>query len=149
MSRNIVFVSYSRKDKDWKHQITEHLQVLEKQNLLKIWCDRDIRAGQKWHDEINRNLQSAKVAVLVISKSFLTSDFVLKDEVPQLLDKHHREGMRLIPILINDCVWQAVPWLRDLQMRPEEAKPIAEFPEAQREHELANIAREILEYLNS
>ena len=147
MSRNIVFVSYSHKDKGWKHQITEHLQVLEKQNLLKIWCDRDIGAGQEWHNEIDRNLQSAKLAVLLISKSFLTSDFVLKDEVPQLLDQHRRKGMRLIPILINDCVWQEVTWLKGLQIRPE--KPIAEFSKDRRERELANIVREILEYLKS
>ena len=148
MERNLVFVSYSHKDKDWKHEISEQLKVLEKHKILKLWCDRDIGPGKKWYDEIDRYLQSAKVAVLIISASFLSSDFVLNEELPKLLDRNEQEGMHLIPVLVSDCAWQAVPWLRDLQIRPKDGKPIAEFRKAQRQHELANIAREISDLLS-
>ena len=148
MNRNLVFVSYSRNDRNWKHEISKQLEVLEKQNLLKLWCDRDIGPGKDWYDEIDRALQSAKVAVLVISASFLTSEFVLKEEVPKLLDQHHQKGMHLIPILVSDCPWQAVPWLASKQMRPGDEKTISELPEADQKRELANIAREVLELLS-
>jgi hypothetical protein len=149
MVRNTVFVSYSHQDKVWKHRISTQLPVLQQQGLLKLWCDRDIGAGQEWFAEIDRNLQSAKLAVLVISADFLASDIVATQEVPRLLRQHEKAGMRLFPVLARDCAWQAVRWLARLQMRPTDARPLAEFRKSRMDRELANIAREVREYLST
>lgn len=149
MNRAKVFVSYSHDDVRWKHEISKQLEVLEKENLLELWCDTDIGPGEDWHEVIDRSLQAAKAAILVISASFLTSDFILDEEVPRLLDQNHQEGMELIPILVSDCDWQAVKWLADKQLRPRDARPISELPKARRTRELAEIAREVRELLNT
>jgi len=57
--------------------------------------------------------------------------------------------MRLFPVLVRDCDWQAVRWLARLQMRPIDARPLAEFPKSRMDRELANVAREVRAHLSS
>ena len=76
-----VFVSYSQKDVDWKDRLVEQLGVLQKEGLLEVWEDRQIGAGDDWEEQINDALGSCQIAVLMVSASFLTSDFILREEV--------------------------------------------------------------------
>jgi len=146
MQRAKVFISYSHKDETWKHKLSTHLLVLEKENLLELWCDRDIRPGQEWLDKIERNLLSAKVGILLISADFLVSEFVTRQEIPLLLRKHKQDGLHLVPVLLRECVWKEVDWLKGMQMLPRDAKPITEFSKSKVDRALADIAREVLNY---
>jgi len=145
MARTKVFLSYCHRDEDWKRRIAIHLGVLKQQGLLELWCDGDIGVGQDSRAQVQLNLLSAKAAVLLISADFLASDFVLNDDVPRLLEQHEQAGMHLVPVLIRDCAWEAVPWLERLQMLPRDAKPVAELPESQIVRALADVAREVLQ----
>jgi hypothetical protein len=89
---------------------------------LDVWDDRKIGAGDAWFDQIQEHMRSAKVAILLISPSFLTSDFILAHEVPKLFDRHAESGMHIYPLLIRPCPWQEVAWLARMQIRPPEAK---------------------------
>ena len=51
---------------------------------LKLWDDSQIRPGKKWKEEIGRALESAKVALMLVSDAFLASDFVVSKELPPL-----------------------------------------------------------------
>ena len=84
----------------------------------------------------------AKIAVLLISADFLTSEFIRTEEVPRLMDKHVSAGMTIYPLLVRDCAWQAVPWLAAMQLRPRNAKPVASRPDKV-DRILADVAREI------
>lgn len=148
MARTQVFVSYSHKDEDWKHRIYTHLDVLQKNGRLKLWCDREIRAGSQWRDKIDAELSSAKVAVLVISPNFLASKFITEHEVPPLLQKHQQKGMELVPVLLRDCVWEEVDWLRNMQILPRDAKPVVSFQESMVDAILADIARAVLKFVD-
>ena len=147
MSRTKVFISYSHEDEDWKHRVSSHVRVLKEQGLLELWCDRDIEVGANWEKEIDTNLATAKLAVLLISANYLASKFVMTKEVPHLLTQHEAAGMRIIPVLMKDCVWEAVPWLKRLQMLPRDAKPITGLPESQIDGALADVAREIFRFV--
>ena len=146
MTRTKVFISYSHKDEDWKHRLSTHLGVLEEQGLLELWCDRDIEPGRLWA-EINANFAAAKIAVLLISANFPTSKFLLTKEVTPRLTHHEEGGMRSMPVLMKDSGWEAIPWLRRLQMYPRDAKPIIELPEAQVDGALAGVARELFKHV--
>src|SRR4051812_14843489 len=71
-----VFISYSHQDEDWKDRLVTHLGVLQKQEILEIWDDRKIDSGDEWYLEIQRALEAAKVAVLLVSANSLTSNFI-------------------------------------------------------------------------
>ena len=58
-----------------------------------------IRAGSDWQVEISQAITQAKVAILLISASFLTTDFILDKEVPALLQRRDREGLIIFPVI--------------------------------------------------
>ncbi len=147
MSQSKVFLSYSHQDEVWKERLASHLAVLAEEGLLAVWDDRRIGAGDDWEAEIRRAMGEAHVAILLISKDFLTSPFVLGTEIPLLLQRRSKEGVRLIPIVLHSCMWKEVPWLAKLQMRPRDGTPLASFHGDRVDKELVAITGEVLKHL--
>jgi hypothetical protein len=138
-----VFISYSHKDEDWKDRLVTHLGVLEEEGLLQTWNDRKIGAGDEWFEEIRKAMDTARVAVLLISANSLTSKFIRNQEVPRLLERRSQEGVVVFPVIVKACAWQKVPWLAKLQVRPLDGKPLA-LRGIRIDSELTKIAEEIL-----
>src|SRR5262245_51275063 len=128
MSKPKVFISYSHADeKRWKNRLQKHLKVLEKHGSLSFWEDRQIAAGQEWHAAIKAALDSADAAILLISPDFLGSNFILNEEIPAILQRRMNDGMQVFPLIVRSCTWQNVTWLKPLQARPTDGKPLARF----------------------
>ena len=138
-----VFISYSHKDEAWKDRLVTHLGVLQSQDLLDLWNDRRIGAGQDWHQEIEQAMAAASVAVLLVSANFLTSKFILGEEVPRLLQRRNKEGLRILPIIVRPCAWQTVGWLSRMQARPKDGRPLSSGDENQIDADLAAMAQEV------
>jgi len=119
-----VFLSYSHRDKQWKNLLRPHLKMLEQLGTLEIWDDRRIDAGESWYPEIQQAMEGAAAAVCLISADYLASDFCVKEEIPYLLERREKGGMFLLPVLVSDCLWTAVPWLRAIQMVPRDDKSV-------------------------
>jgi hypothetical protein len=125
MDKPTVFISYSHKDEKWKDRLRPHLGVLEQQDRITIWDDRQIDPGGKWFTEIKQVMDRAAVAVCLISANYLASDFCVKEEIPYLLERRERDGMVLIPILLRPCPWKTVPWLEETQMLPRDGQSVS------------------------
>lgn len=122
-----IFISYSHQDEHWKDTLQKQLRVLERQGELSIWEDRQIKSGTNWLPEIEKAIANARVAVLLVSSDFLTSDFVLREEIPKLLQRRKQGGLRVIPVLLRPCYWQAVPWLAEIQGATKDNLPLSRF----------------------
>ena len=125
MTKPTVFISYSHKDEAWKKLLHPQLGVLEKQDRITIWDDRQIDPGGEWFNEIKHVMKRAAVTVCLISADYLSSDFCTKEEIPYLLERREKDGMILIPVLLRPCLWKAVPWLKEIQMLPRDGKSIS------------------------
>src|SRR5438067_632555 len=79
--RSGVFISYSHEDKEWLDRVQVHLKPLERDHAISVWSDKQIQAGSRWRQEIERALQKTRIAVLLISADFLASDFIANDEL--------------------------------------------------------------------
>ncbi|NBQ71075.1 MAG: toll/interleukin-1 receptor domain-containing protein, partial [Nitrosomonadaceae bacterium] len=143
-----VFISYSHKDEDWKDQLQTQLAVLEHEGLLSVWDDRQIAAGDDWYPEIAKAIESAQIAILLISAHFLSSKFILGKEVPPLLERRRKEGLRVIPLILKPCPWKTIAWLSKIQGRPLDNSPLSSFEEHHRDHHLSELALEINQLLN-
>jgi TIR domain len=88
----MIFLSYSHQDTLWMERVASHLQVLVDSDALQVWDDRHIRAGQDWLPEVEKALDTAKVAVLLISIEFINSHFVRNAEVPGFLPGGRSRG---------------------------------------------------------
>ncbi|MEM9548305.1 MAG: TIR domain-containing protein [Bacteroidota bacterium] len=145
MSR--VFISYSHKDEEWKDRLVSHLGVLEKENQLSVWTDRKIQGGEDWYPEIEKAIGMAQVAILMISANFLTSDFILKEEIPRLLKKRREGGMKILPLIMKPCVWNEVKWLSSIQVRPLDGRALSGGTEFQIDTDLTSFAKEVNDIL--
>lgn len=139
-----VFIGYSHRDKRWKERLVRQLSVLEREGLLAIWDDALIQAGDDWLPAIEAAIAEARVAVIMVSADFLDSEFVRSREVPALMERRRREGLRVIPLIARPCPWQSVPWLAAIQARPSGGKTLAGLGGARAEQVLADLAQEIL-----
>jgi len=139
-----VFISYCQKDKEWLNSLLPHLETLEQQNLIKLWHDGMIDKGADWHPAIKAAVAEASVAVCLVTANFLASDFIMKEEIPALLDRRQKAGMLLLPILARPCPWKAVRWLRNIQLFPDPKCPLEALEsDVEREQALADIATHI------
>jgi hypothetical protein len=137
-----IFVSYSHRDERWKDRVVKQLAVLATEGL-EVWDDRRIAAGADWEPEIAQAIAGCDVALLLISADFLTSRFILGQEVPPLLQRRQEAGIRVIPLILSPCAWTRIPWLRPIQARPKDGKPLSGLSKHDAEAALASLADEI------
>jgi hypothetical protein len=143
MTRTKLFISYSHRDSGWLKRVREQLDVLESEGLIDGFDDTRIDAGADWYKTLDHEMLEAKIALLLISPTFLTSSFIRNDEVPRLIERHKLDGMQLYPLLVRDCPWQNVRWLSPLQMRPPGPRALAAMKGGTLDKCLADVAREI------
>jgi len=145
MTKPKIFLSYSHEDEAWKELVLKHLHVPERQALLEVWADERIEGGARWNDQILGAIDSARVAVLLVSANFLGSEFILDVEVPRMLKRLQAGRLKILPVLVRPCLWPSVPWLAELQIRPWNGVALAARRGHRLDTELAAIAEEVLE----
>jgi TIR domain-containing protein len=123
-----VFISYAHKDEDYKNELISMLAGLERRGIIDIWQDREIEDGDAWLKEIEDAMHGCELALLFVSSNFINSRFIQGKEVPHLLQRRKEEGLRVVPIILDHCLWESEPVLSDLQAIPRDAKPIITFP---------------------
>ena len=107
----VVFVSYSREDEQWRRRFAEMLRPLVRERRLEVWSDDREVVGYQWRPQLAAAIGRSRAALLLVSPSFLASDFIMGEELPALIAR----GVRLVPVLVRPCLWQAVAVLEGLQ----------------------------------
>lgn len=143
-TRPTVFISYSHKDEVWKDEWSLNSAYSHKMENWKFGTTAGSRAETNWPPEIEKAIQNRDVAILLISADFLTSNFILKQEVPKLLQRRISEGIRVIPVILRSCAWLQVSWLKGIQARPKDGKPLASMNKSKAEIALAALAEEVI-----
>lgn len=139
-----IFISYSHQDEAWKDYVVSHLKVGEKHGPLRVWDDRKIVAGEDWEAAIEAELARADIAVLLVSRFSLTSDFILRKEVEEMLRRREKDGLTIYPIVMSDCTWRSVDWLRAMNLRPKDGQALESFEEADQNRIMVAIVEEIM-----
>ena len=110
-ARDAVFVSYSHDDQDWRRKFTQILAPLVRNRRLELWDDTHIPAGGDWRREIDDGVRRAGVALLLVTGGYLASRFIMEEELPALV----AHDVRLVPVLVEDCLWDHEPLLAAVQ----------------------------------
>ncbi|MBD1856852.1 MULTISPECIES: GUN4 domain-containing protein [Leptolyngbya] len=121
-----IFFSYSHKDEALRDKVAEHLSALKRSNVIQEWHDRQIPPGSEWKDEIDCNLRTADIILLLISSSFIASDYCYGVELDQAM-RHHDTGKAcVIPVILRPVDWQGTPF-GGLQALPKNARPVTKW----------------------
>ena len=102
-----IFISYAHTDAKWLEKLQNHLKVLKKYfDNIECWADTQLKGGDKWREEIEKAIEKANVAILLVSTDFLASDFIATDELPPLLRKAADSGARILPLIVSPCDYE-------------------------------------------
>ncbi|HYX25682.1 MAG TPA: toll/interleukin-1 receptor domain-containing protein [Thermoanaerobaculia bacterium] len=139
--RNQVFFSYSHEDKAWLDRLRTMLTPLVR-NGISCWDDTKIVSGKDWRGEIANALASAKVAVLLVSQSFLASDFIEQNELPPLLKAAKEEGLSIFWLCINLCLYDETI-IQRYQAVHDPAEPLDSMERHQQDRVLLQLCKQI------
>ena len=137
-----VFISYCHEDKKWLDRLQKMLKPLLRNNPISVWDDTRIRAGSKWKEEIEKALVNADVAVFLVSPNFLASDFITDQEIPRLLESAQSKGLRVLWVLISDCLWSETE-IANYQAVHSPDSPLDSLAESDVNKALVSVCREI------
>jgi hypothetical protein len=147
-TRTKVFISYSHADKEWLDRLKRHLKPLVREGNLDCWDDTHIRPGDDWKQEIQNALDTAQVAVLLISADFFASDFIDETELPPLLDAAKAKGVRILPVILSASRFARNPALARFHAVNPPDRPLNGMPQAEQEKVLDHLAHTIESIFN-
>lgn len=145
--RTKVVISYSHIDTHWLERLRVHLRPLERDYSLDIWDDTKIQTGSKWLEEIERAIQSAKVALLIVSADFIASDFIANNELPPLLDAAKTEGAVIMPLIASPSRFTSIRNLSQFQAFNDPSRPLINMAKGEQEEVLVKVSEEIANIL--
>lgn len=138
-----VFISYSHADEKWKDRLLPHLRTLEQYDIISFSDDRIVNTNDEWVPAIHNVIDYATVAICLISADYLSSRFIIEQELPALIERRRSMGMLLLPIIVSPCIWNSLPILRSSQMEPPNTTPLALMDDLDQDQFFANIANTV------
>ncbi|MEA5581965.1 GUN4 domain-containing protein [Nodularia harveyana UHCC-0300] len=118
-----LFFSYSHKDESLRDELAKHLTILERQGVISGWYDRKILPGQEWDYQINDNLKTADIILLLVSSDFLFSNYCWDVEVKKAIERHDAREACVIPVILRSVDWTGAPFAK-LGALPKNAEPV-------------------------
>ena len=136
-----IFISYCHEDRPWLDKLIVYLNSL-KYSKIEYWFDDKIQTGDEWSAYIQNAIQTSHMAICLISQNFLNSEFIRIREVPAIQNRQ-KEGMIIFPVLVEDCLWHIIDWLKKIQIYPKCPVPLDELNEKELKKKLMEIVSEI------
>ena len=121
----LLFISYASSDISYKNELEMFLKPLSRQGLFDIWSDTAILPGEDWDTSIKKHLQEADIILLLVSASYLATDYTWEVQMKIALERHAQEGLIVIPIILRPCNF--LPPLANLLPLPTGGKPISQW----------------------
>ena len=143
VKRNRVFISYGHADIEWLERLRVHLKPLEREGIVDIWDDTKIQAGALWKEEIKRALDSARIALLLISANFLASDFILDNELPPLLAAAEKGGTIILPLIISPSRFAKTESISRFQAVNHPTEPLTSMSRNEQEELFVKVTQDI------
>ncbi len=100
-----IFLSYSRKDKDFAEKIATNL---EKNGYVVWWDLTDIEGGDRWAKEIQEGITKSQIMAIIVSPNSIASEWVEKEFIFA-----SKKGLKIVPLLYEHC--ELPIWLLNLQ----------------------------------
>src|SRR5258708_2157035 len=127
-----IFCGYAHADQALFQRLKTALAILIRQEAVSVWHYGDLLPGAQWESEIERELNTADIILLLTSPAFIASDYCWSKEMQWAITRHATGEARVIPILLKPTPgWETTP-LGTLQALPTDAKPITAWDSRER-----------------
>jgi hypothetical protein len=101
------FLSYAHHDHKGFDRLAAHLRHCAYLFGFKIWHDRRIRPGFYWNEIVENEIANSQIFILLTTNDFLGSDYIIKHELPAILERHKFHSALVVPVIYQLCGWRA------------------------------------------
>lgn len=95
-----LFVSYSHQNAVWFAKLRPLLKFRTPTHEAHAWHDQELKAGDRWDDEIRQALAVMDVFVCLVSYEFLDSNYIMDIELKQALKRAKKKEIEIVPIVL-------------------------------------------------
>src|SRR5258706_429100 len=151
----VIFISYAHADEpekptegevQWLSFVRRFLQPAVKDGIFDLWADRHMTGGAKWEREIEDKLRACDIFILLVSASSMASDYIIDKEIAIIRERQAQgESGHFYPLLLTPTPKAGLHKVRDLNLRPRDAKPFSGFSAHDRAQHMTEAANEIAE----
>lgn len=117
-----LFFSYANEDEQLCADLFAHLSPLRREGIIDEWHHLRMAAGIEIEREIERNLASADIILLLISANFFNSDRCWRNSI-QAMERCSSEEATVIPVILRPVDWRQASF-GHLAELPRDGKPI-------------------------
>jgi internalin A len=118
------------------------LSPLVGEDGVDVWDDDRLAPGSEWRMEIRRAIGTANVALLLVSPSYLASQFIKDEELLPLLRAARERGVIILWVLVSHCLYKRTA-IAEFQAAHSVSKPLDSLPIARRNEEILHIAEAV------
>ena len=119
--------SDSTQDEEMRRKLENHLSPLKWEGVSTTWDRTMISPGKDWKSEIDTNLKSADIILLLISSEFIASNYHWNVLAKQAMEQHRAKTSRVITIMLSpvDNHWKDT--FPNVKVLPKGGRPITEW----------------------
>lgn len=116
-----IFVCYARQDKEVVDHFVRCAEGELENKHIWLWRDKEkIKIGDIFSAKIENAVKNLDMGIVFVSKAFDESVFIGQKELPALLEKRTKAGMRIAPIFVErmPAKWKMPEWLSITHFEP-------------------------------
>jgi HEAT repeat protein len=120
-----LFSIYAPEDVSLYEQLERHLSSLKRKGLITLWSVEKTFPGANRDVELERNLNTAQIILLLLSANFLASEYCV-DVMMRALQRREKDHIHVLPILLRPVDWE-MSSVSELQVFPPNGKPVTSW----------------------
>jgi hypothetical protein len=97
-----IFISYSRRDVDFKDELKRHLGILSVFDIVDIWSCEEITLGT-WNNQIQKELEDSNIIIYMLSANFFSSPYILEREVQNVIEGK-KGNKKILCVIVSEFV---------------------------------------------
>ncbi len=129
-----IFIAFANQDRDVRDKLLRQMNLVAGKHGWNIWSAKEIKAGERWGDEIERRLRDSEVVILLLSTDFFNSEYIIEKELPEVVEKYKAGNCQIIPVIARVCHWKETPFGEYAELGDIQALPVGEHPIVSRGH---------------
>ena len=92
-----IFISYSRKDVEFKNELKKHLKIFDHLEIIDTWSCEEIKIG-RWNEQIQQHLEESDLVIYMLSSNFLSSKYILEHEVQNVITNGNNKNVLCVMV---------------------------------------------------
>ncbi len=101
-----VFLSYADEDRSLVDELIKHLSILLREGSARLYHKYQTDAGNDWKEQVRQKLYIADIILLLVSASFIASDYCYGEEAAFAMIQQKNGKARVIPIILRPVEWK-------------------------------------------